>query len=674
MVVDIGANMSIMRKDLAQNSKVNIMWTPPCVSLQTVTGDKIQVLGKDNVTLSNMHSKFKDVTLFGLQTQFESNQKIIAKTELSLSPRTECIIPGLVAENTKFRFSLIDYPDPDNLKAGVLIASLVVDLSNSIIPVRISNISYRTRTIQEGEVIATCASVTCVDRKCNSRDHYSDNLVKDLLQSTDLDEKQRCAAGELITEFQRIFPRTSEDFGRIRLTHHRIDTGEHPPIKQHPRRLPFAKQEEVPKLIKDMEDNDVIEPSSSPWASPIILVKKKDGSTRFCVDYRQLNDVTKKDSYHLPIIDDTLDTLARKSWVSTLDLKSGYWQVELHLDVNEKTAFTTGQGLWQFKVMPFDLYNAPATFKRLMETVIGELSYEACLVYLDDIIIMGRSFEDHLKNIRRMLQKLKEANLKLSPSKNHLSQREHIISAEGVRADPDKISAVKGWSCPTDVHQLQFFLGLCTYYRKFGKNFSSIARPLHKVTETKQKLIWASGCNIAFNKLKDALTSAAILAYPEIGKIFILDTDASHESIGAVLSQEIEGQERVIAYFSKCLSKPERNYCVTGKELLAIVKAVEHFHPYLFARWTKRLQKYDVEIRHRKGSAHGKADTLSRRPCPESCNYCLRIEKKFGVIDPIVRQVITPSTSALDPWSDESVRNDQLADPEIKPIIEFIES
>ncbi|GFV64241.1 retrovirus-related Pol polyprotein from transposon opus [Trichonephila clavipes] len=374
-----------------------------------------------------------------------------------------------------------------------------------------------------------------------------------------------------------------------------------------------------------MKNNDVIEPSSSPWASPIVLVRKKEGSTRFCVDYRRLNDVTKKDSYPLPRIDDTLDKLAGNSWFSTLDLKSGYWQVELHPDAHPSATYSG------------------------VKLPISDTSFRL---------------------------------------------------AEGVRTDPDKISAVKDWNCPTDVHQLESFLGLCTYYRKFVKNFSTIARPLHKLTEAKQKFIWTVDCNNAFNKLKDALTSARVLAYPEIGKQFILDADASHESIGAVLSQEIDGQERVIAYFSKCLSKPERNYCVTRKELLAIVKAVEHFHPCLYsrrfllrtdhasltwllnfknsegqiARWIQRLQEYDVKIRHRKGSAHGNADALSRRPCPESCKYCSRIEKKFGGKDPRARQVTVPSTLALDPWSDESVRKDQMADSEIKPIIEFKES
>ncbi|GFS37940.1 retrovirus-related Pol polyprotein from transposon 17.6 [Nephila pilipes] len=190
--------------------------------------------------------------------------------------------------------------------------------------------------------------------------------------------------------------------------------------------------------------------------------------------------------------------------------------------------------------------------------VLRGLSYEACLVYLDDIIIIGRAFEDHLRNFQRLLEKLKMVNLKLNPSKCNLFRREvgylgHIISAESVRIYPENISAIKDWSCPEDVHQLRSFLGLCTYYRKFVKGFSSISRLLHKLTEAKQKLFWTDECEEAFRQLKEALTFSPVLAYPQPDKLFILDTDASNESVGVVLSQEIDDGEYIIAYWSKCL-------------------------------------------------------------------------------------------------------------------------
>ncbi|GFW79739.1 retrovirus-related Pol polyprotein from transposon 17.6 [Trichonephila clavipes] len=458
--------------------------------------------------------------------------------------------------------------------------------------------------------------------------------------------RQKSSAERLFQEFEDVFSRNSSDIGHTTVTQHRIDTADHPPIKQHPRRLPFAKQEEVGTLLREMQENDITEPSSSPWASPIVLVRKKDGSTRFCVDYRKLNDVTKKDSYPLPRIDDTLDTLSGHKWFSTLDLKSGYWQVEIHPEDREKTAFTSGQGLWQFKVMPFGLCNAPATFERLMETVLKGLTFEACLIYLDDVIIGGRTFEEHLQNIRKVLSKLSDANLKLNPSKCKFFQKEvnylgHIISAEGVRTDPEKVSAVKNWKRPENLRELRSFQGLCTYYRKFVKGFSNIARPLHKLTESKQKFQWTKECEDSFLQLKEALTSSPILIYPQPDKPFILDTDASNESVGAVLSQEIDGQERVVAYWSQV------------------------------ARWIQRLNEYYFDIRHRKGSSHGNADALSRRPCPENCRHCSRVETKY---DYAIRQITTSTATPPDPWSDEKVREDQMADPDIKPLIEFMES
>ncbi|GFV16328.1 retrovirus-related Pol polyprotein from transposon 412 [Trichonephila clavipes] len=417
-----------------------------------------------------------------------------------------------------------------------------------------------------------------------------------------------------VQEFEDVFSRNSSDIGHTTVTQHRIDTADHPPIKQHPRRLPFAKQEEVGTLLREMQENDIIEPSSSPWASQSSWFVRKMAPQRFCVDYLKLNDVTKKDSYPLPRIDDTLDTLSGHKWFSTLDLKSGYWQVELHPEDREKTAFTSGQGLWQFKE--------------------------------------GVRLKNIFKISGRCYPKLRDANLKLNPSKckffrKEVNYLENTISAESVRTDPEKVSAVKNWKRPENLRELRSFLGLCTYYRKFVKGFSNIARPLHKLTENKQKFQWTKECEDSFLQLKEALTSSPILIYPQPDKPFILDTDASNESVGAVLSQEIDGQERVVAYWSKCLSKPERNYCVTRKKLLAIVKAIEHFHHYLYgqkfllrtdhasltwlmnfrntegqvARWIQRLNEYYFDIRHRKGSSHGNADALSRRPCPENCRH-----------------------------------------------------
>ncbi|CAK1599542.1 unnamed protein product [Parnassius mnemosyne] len=241
-------------------------------------------------------------------------------------------------------------------------------------------------------------------------------------------------------------------------------------------------------MIEGMVKDGVIEASSSPWCSSVLLVKKKDGSMRFCVDYRRLNDVTKRDSYPLPRIDDTLDMLTGVKWFSTLDLKSGYCQVEIDPRDKEKTAFSTGKGLWQFKVMLFGLWNAPATFERLMELVLTGLISDACLVYLDIIIIVDRTFEEHLQNLERVLMKIQSAKLKLRPKKCSLFKRQvsclgYVVSEESIRTNPEKIAAVKDWSVPKDKTQVKVFLDLCSYYRRFVKNFADIAKPLHKLTE-----------------------------------------------------------------------------------------------------------------------------------------------------------------------------------------------
>ena len=508
---------------------------------------------------------------------------------------------------------------------------------------------------------------------------------------------------KLLCKFADIFSTDRSNLGCTDLVQHQINTGNAPPIRQLPRRLPLAKKEEAEKAILEMQKQDVIEPSSSPWSSPIVLVGKKDGSTRFCVDYRKVNDVTHKDSYPLPRIDDTIAALAGSKWFSTLDLKSGYWQVQLSEEAKEKTAFSSGSGLWQFKVIPFGLCNAPATFERLMEQVLVGLPASTALVYLDDILIPGRSVAQQISNLHEVFERLKKVKLKLSPKKCILILG-HVVSEQGISPDPAKVEAVKSWPQPTTITEVKSFVGLCSYYRQFIPSFADVAQPLYQCTTTPFQ--WTPEAEDAFQKLKNALTEPLILAYPEPHGPFILDTDASSTGVGAVLSQVHPGsQEKVVAYYSRVLSAPERCYCVTRRELLAIVKAVKHFHVYLYGRkfllrtdhaalrwllsfrqpegqvahWIECLQQYDFTVEHRSGAKHQNADALSRRPClQDACRHCDRLESLEQSNTTADVPIASPPLVAAISLGHESrspreIRVKQLNDADIKPVIKWME-
>ena len=379
---------------------------------------------------------------------------------------------------------------------------------------------------------------------------------------------------------------------------------------------------------------------------------KKDGTTCFCIDYRKLNEVTVKDAYPLSNINECLDSLAGSCFFSVMDLCSGYWQIEMDPADKEKTAFSSKSGLYQFTVMPFGLTNAQSCFERLMETVLRGLQWEQCLIFLDDVVVFGACFQTCLERLIRVFERFKSAGLKLKPSKCSLFQKEilflgHVVSEEGIHTDPIKTKAVRDWPQPKNVKEVRGFLGLCSYYRKFVKNFADIARPLHRLTEKDIKFIWTEECEGAFVTLKVALTSAPILAYPVASIPFILDTDASGQAVAGVLSQVQEGKEKVIAYLS-ILTREERRYCVNRKELLAVVTAVKNFKHYIYGqpirlpsdnaavswmfhlknpegqmvRWLQFLGQYDLKPEHRAGRKHVNADALSRRPCKQCGRMC----------------------------------------------------
>ena len=272
----------------------------------------------------------------------------------------------------------------------------------------------------------------------------------------------------------------------------------------------------------------------------MVLVTKKDGSIHLCVDYRRVNDLTLKDSYLLPGIDDTIDTLRGSKWFSTLDLASGYWQVSMDFKDINKTAFTTLFGIYHFTVMPFGLANTPGTFKRMMEQVLSGLHWEICLIYIDDVIVFSRTFEEHLVRLHQVLSRIKEANLKLSPSKCKLFRHSveylgHVVSQDGVGTDP-KIEAITEWPTPRSTRNVRSFVGFCSYYQQFVCGFAGIARPLHQIVAL-DEFQWSDECARAFATLIEALISPPILGYPADEGIFVLDMDASGHGLGAVLSQ-----------------------------------------------------------------------------------------------------------------------------------------
>jgi transposase InsO family protein len=339
---------------------------------------------------------------------------------------------------------------------------------------------------------------------------------------------------------------------------------------------------------------------------------------------------------------------------------SGYWQVPLDSDAQEKAAFVTRNGLWKWKVLPFGLTSAPACFERLMEKVLSGLHWKALLVYLDDVIVFSSNLEEHLSRLREVLTRFRSAGLKLKPEKCEIFQTEvkylgHIVSKDGVATDPAKIQSVKDWPTPRDSTGVRQFLGLIGYYRRYVPSFATIAKPLNRLTVKECTFKWDGETERAFQELKLSLQEAPILGYPDVRSPYILDTDASHCGIGAVLSQVQEGKERVIAYYSKTLSPPEHNYCVTRKELLAVVKAVKHFRPYLYgreftlrtdhaslvwlvnkkepsgqvARWIETLSEFQFQIQHRPGVKHGNADGMSRAACVD-CKQCRRIQDRDG--------------------------------------------
>lgn len=687
-LVDTGASVSLLSREFAK--KVRAECSGPCPTvLRSASGEVINNVGIAAVKVSigkwtTTHSfVIGDVSqsvilgvdfleLHGARLDFKRGLLSIGEESLGLCekgivtrescdaicsdnfvvpPRHEVLITAKVGSSNLEGLDVCF--EPKGAELEVCLAHVIAQVRDGLIPLRLMNVGPEEVTLYEGTILGSVEVLEPPSPVAIASDDPSKAPWIDIekyfdLEALNLSRPEREALHKLLTEFEDIFSRGAHDIGRTNLAKHKIDTGDSRPIKQAMRRVPFQRYKEVENLVKDMIKQDVIEPSSSPWASPIVLVKKKDGSTRFCIDYRKLNSVTKKDAYPLPRIDEILDHLSGAKYFSSLDLASGYWQVEVEPEDREKTAFITGEGLFQFKVLPFGLSNAPGTFQRLMDAVLSGLKWKIALVYLDDIVVWSATIEEHLSRLREVFSRIRQAGLKLKPQKCQLLQERiaflgHEVSADGIRTDPAKVKAVKEWPVPRDAKSLRSFLGFATYYKRFINGFAELADPLFKETEKGRTFRFTPELEGRFHALKEALVSAPILALPREEGEFFLDCDASDVGLGAVLSQVQEGVERVISYAGRSLTKQERRYCTTRKEMLALVYGIRQFRCYLYgrsftvrtdhnslrwlqsfkepegqvARWLEQLAPYDFSVVHRPGRLHANADALSR-----ICHQC----------------------------------------------------
>ena len=719
-LLDSGAEYSTIPARFVESSKL----CPSDVELFAANNSKIQVLGKTDVILEIQGKEIPTTFLVSDQIceillgldflqanavdcKFASGRVCIDGMEVPLLSRPKrgrvrrvfaterVVVPAASEAVVPIKLTHVDRTlppadwliEPTEIQRGVLMARTLVADDAKCRAVRVINANNAPVQLKGGACVGKAEIYTgrILDQsgdKTEQMDEGGETLdggydhVKPLIGSLppSLTDGQRECAIKVIKRNADVFSKNEYDLGRTSLVEHAIDVGQNRPFKEPLRRHPKAYLDEIDRHVEEMLKHDIIEPGYGPWASNLVLVMKKpeidaDGQekrpVRFCIDYRRLNSLTYKDSFPLPRIDSCLDALAGGQIYCTLDLKMSFWQSVVRESDRDKTGFVSRKGLWRFKVLPYGLVNSPSLFQRLMNLVLKGLTWKTCLCYVDDVILVASSFEQMVERLEEVLGRFRSANLKLKPSKCCLFQEKvhflgHLVSKDGIQADSEKIKAVQEWPVPRSVSDVRAFVALAGYYRKFQKNFSAIAAPLHELTRKGEKFVWDERRQHAFEQLKLMLTSAPVLSLARDEGGYVVDVDCSGTATGGALQQYQDGELRVIAYSSRLLTKTERVYCTTRRELLAIVHALKQWKTYLLgqtgvvlrtdhaaltflrktpepngqqARWLNFIEMFDLRVEHRRGSSHSNADALSRRPCEfdTPCRQCRGAKNQTGL-------------------------------------------
>ena len=604
-----------------------------------------------------------------LRDSFSSGYECTAASRVSVPPRCAAIVSLRVmapplTEGHRVLVDLRKDLSPDGISA------LAASHTRNILHIPIFNSSFYDLKLEKGQVIgqafpqdmelSSSFSSTVADYFDAKRerqrtllaptDRCSATITKPLfVLPPDLTPAQQSAAGTLINQFHGSIVQTlDKTLGHADVPPHHIDTGDHHPIHSRPRHISPLMAKVVQEEIEKMLQAGIVAPHQGPWSSPIHMVRKRDGNWRFCIDYRALNLITKDERWPLPRIDDLLDGLSGCTWFSTLDLASGFWQIQLDSASSEKAAFVTPHGLFKPLVLPFGLKNAPAAFQRALNHALRQHIGRICVVYIDDILIFSKTFEEHIQHVEIVLNALREARLQIRADKCVWFAREldylgHHLSADGIAPTEEKVIAIRKARAPTNLKELRSFLGIANYYRRFVLNFAQIASPLNALLREDTPYVWTREQQVAFDKLIVALTTTVPLPCAIYdGRPFILDTDASNEGMGAVLSQMDNGVERPIAYWSAgYATNAQQDYSATDREMLAILRAMTHFrhsidgakvmirtdHQPLVhimqskelpdgmrGRWITKLQQWNWNVTYRPGLKNGNADACSRNP------------------------------------------------------------
>lgn len=531
-------------------------------------------------------------------------------------------------------------------------------IGNDILESLGCRIDYQSKVLVTGTTVLNLQfDNISIKRTYNIDTQFSDLMADDVdrelktnldrIRIDHLNTEERREIQKLCYQYRDIFYSENLPLTFTHAVKHKLRLTDDTPVFTKNYRRPPCQQQAIQQQVDDLERKGIIRESISPWSSPVHLVPKKADASgtvkwRLVVDYRKLNDKTIEDKYPIPNISDILDRLGRAQYFTTIDLASGYHQVEMDPDDVERTAFTTDRH-YEFLRMPFGLKNAPSTFQRLMNNILRDLLPETCLVYLDDILVYSTSLQEHLIKLRNVFDRLREHNFKVQLDKSEFLKKEvsylgHVLSEDGVKPNEDKIKAIKQFPIPTTQREIKSFLGLVGYYRKFIPDFAKLTKPMTRCLKKNAKIVHSPEFIESFEKAKVVLCNDPILQYPDYSKPFILTTDASNVSIGAVLSQGTVGKDKPVAYASRTLSETETRYSTIERELLAIVWATKYFRPYLYGRqftiytdhrpltwlmslkddgskltrWRLRLQEYDFKVEYKKGKYNTNADALSR--------------------------------------------------------------